>query len=252
MRTLKLTLAYDGEDFVGWQRQPVGRSIQGELERAFKEIEGQRIDVHGAGRTDAGVHALAQVASVRLEHEIGTASLIRALNAKLPLNIRVFSVEQVQDKFHARFSSRGKIYRYFIAPGFVVSPFVRRYAWHVAEPLDVSAMNRAGAAFVGQHDFSAFQAVGSDVETTVRTISEVTLGTRPLPGVEATDGLISVDVIGDGFLRHMVRIMVGTLVAIGRGQRAVNSLIDVIRSGERGCAGVTAPAQGLFLVNVDY
>ena len=252
MRTLKLTLAYDGGDFIGWQRQPIGQSIQGELERAFKEIEGQRIDVHGAGRTDAGVHALAQVASVRLEHDIETESLVRALNAKLPLSIRVFSVEEVQEQFHARFSSRRKIYRYFIAPGLVVSPFVRRYAWHVAEPLDISAMNRAGTAFVGQHDFSAFQAVGSDVETTVRTISAVTLGTRPLPGYESTDGLIAVDVIGDGFLRHMVRIMVGTLVAIGRGQRPVNSISDVIRSGERECAGVTAPAQGLFLVNVDY
>ena len=113
-------------------------------------------------------------------------------------------------------------------------------------------MNRASAAFLGQHDFAAFQAVGSDVETTVRTISEVTLGARSLPGVELTDGLISVDVIGDGFLRHMVRIMVGTLVAVGRGQRPVNSISDVIRSGERECAGVTAPAQGLFLVNVDY
>ncbi|MFL2434313.1 MAG: tRNA pseudouridine(38-40) synthase TruA [Vicinamibacterales bacterium] len=252
MRTLKLTLAYDGEDFVGWQRQPVGRSIQGELERAFKEIEGQRIDVHGAGRTDAGVHALAQVASVRLEHDIETASLARALNAKLPVSIRVFSVEQVQDQFHARFSSRRKIYRYFIAPDLVVSPFVRRYTWHVAEPLDVSAMNSAGAAFVGLHDFAAFQAVGSDVGTTVRRILAVTLRARPLPGVESTDGLIAVDVIGDGFLRHMVRIMVGTLVSIGRGQRPVNAISDVIRSGERECAGVTAPAQGLFLVNVDY
>ena len=252
MRTLKLTLAYDGGDFIGWQRQPVGRSIQGELERVFKEIEGERIDVHGAGRTDAGVHALAQVASVRLTHDIETESLARALNSKLPSSIRVFSVEEVQDQFHARFSSRRKNYRYFIAPGLVVSPFVRRYAWHVAEQLDVSAMDRASAAFVGQHDFAAFQAVGSDVETTVRTISEVTLGARPLPGVESTDGLTSVDVIGDGFLRHMVRIMVGTLVAIGRGQRPVNAISDVIRSGERESAGVTAPAHGLFLVNVDY
>ena len=163
MRTLKLTLAYDGGDFIGWQRQPVGRSIQGELERVFKEIEGERIDVHGAGRTDAGVHALAQVASVRLTHNIETESLARALNSKLPSSIRVFSVEEVQDQFHARFSSRRKNYRYFIAPGLVVSPFVRRYAWHVAEQLDVSAMDRASAAFVGQHDFAAFQAVGSDV-----------------------------------------------------------------------------------------
>ncbi|MEE3201685.1 MAG: tRNA pseudouridine(38-40) synthase TruA [Acidobacteriota bacterium] len=252
MRTLKLTLAYDGGDFVGWQRQPVGRSIQGELEQAFEEIEGQRIDVQGAGRTDAGVHALAQVASVRLAHGIETHSLARALNAKLPLDIRVLSVEHVQDQFHARFSSRRKIYRYFIAPGPVVSPFVRRYAWHVVEPLDVTAMNKAAVSFLGQHDFEAFQAVGSDVETTVRTISEVTLGTRQLAGVESTDGLISVDIIGDGFLRHMVRIMVGTLVSVGRGQQPVRAINDVIRSGERECAGITAPAHGLFLVTVKY
>ena len=134
----------------------------------------------------------------------------------------------------------------------MVSPFVRRYAWHVAEPLDITAMKNAAVALLGQHDFAAFQAVGSDVETTVRTISEVTIGTRQLPEVESTTPLISVDVIGDGFLRHMVRIMVGTLVAIGRGQRPVNAISDVIRSGERESAGVTAPAHGLFLVNVDY
>ena len=252
MRTLKLTLAYDGGDYVGWQRQPVGRSIQGELERAFEEIEGQRIAVHGAGRTDAGVHALAQVASIRLKHDIEVHSLVRALNAKLPLDVRVLSVEQVEDQFHARFYSRRKVYRYFIAPGPMVSPFVRRYAWHVAELLDITAMNEAAVALLGQHDFAAFQAVGSDVETTIRTISEVTIGTRQLPEVESTTPLISVDVIGEGFLRHMVRIMVGTLVSVGKGQRPASAMSDLISSGDRECAGITAPAHGLFLVSVVY
>ena len=252
MRTLKLTLAYDGGDYVGWQRQLVGRSIQGELERAFEEIEGQRIAVHGAGRTDAGVHALAQVASIRLAHDIEVDSLVRALNAKLPLDVRVLSVEQVEDQFHARFYSRRKVYRYFIAPGPMVSPFVRRYAWHVAELLDITAMNEAAVALLGQHDFAAFQAVGSDVETTIRTIFEVTIGTRQLPEVESTPPLISVDVIGDGFLRHMVRIMVGTLVSVGKGQRPASAMSALISSGDRECAGITAPAHGLFLVSVVY
>ena len=252
MRTLKLTLAYDGGDYVGWQRQPVGRSIQGELERAFEEIEGQRIAVHGAGRTDAGVHALAQVASIRLAHDIEVDSLVRALNAKLPVDVRVLSVEPVEDQFHARFSSRRKVYRYFIAPGPMVSPFVRRYAWHVAEPLDTNAMKNAAVELLGQHDFAAFQAVGSDVETTIRTIFEVTIGTRQLPEVESTPPLISVDVIGDGFLRHMVRIMVGTLVSVGKGQRPASAMSDLISSGDRECAGITAPAHGLFLVSVVY
>jgi len=252
MRTLKLTLAYDGGDYVGWQRQPVGRSIQGELERAFEEIEGQRIAVHGAGRTDAGVHALAQVASVRLAHDIEVDSLVRALNAKLPADIRVLSVEPVEDQFHARFSSRRKVYRYFIALGPMVSPFARRYAWHVAEPLDTNAMKTAAVALLGLHDFAAFQAAGSDVETTVRTISEIAIGTRQLPEVESTTPLISVDVIGDGFLRHMVRIMVGTLVSVGKGKRPASAMSDLLSSGDRECAGVTAPAHGLFLVSVVY
>ena len=252
MRTLKLTLAYDGGDYVGWQRQLVGRSIQGELERAFEEIEGQRIAVHGAGRTDAGVHALAQVASIRLAHDIEVDSLVRALNAKLPVDVRVLSVESVEDQFHARFSSRRKVYRYFIALGPMVSPFVRRYAWHVAEPLDTNAMKNAAVALLGQHDFAAFQAVGSDVETTVRTISGVTIGTRQLPEVESTTPLISVDVIGEGFLRHMVRIMVGTLVSVGKGQRPASAMSDLISSGDRECAGIAAPAHGLFLVSVVY
>jgi len=252
MRTLKLTLAYDGGDYVGWQRQLVGRSIQGELERAFEEIEGQRIAVHGAGRTDAGVHALAQVASIRLAHDIEVDSLVRALNAKLPVDVRVLSVEPVEDQFHARFSSRRKVYRYFIAPGPMVSPFVRRYAWHVAELLDITAMNEAAVALLGQHDFAAFQAVGSDVETTIRTIFEVTIGTRQLPEVESTPPLISVDVIGDGFLRHMVRIMVGTLVSVGKGQRPASAMSDLLSLGDRECAGITAPAHGLFLVSVVY
>ena len=252
MRTLKLTLAYDGGDYVGWQRQLVGRSIQGELERAFEEIEGQRIAVHGAGRTDAGVHALAQVASIRLAHDIEVDSLVRALNAKLPVDVRVLSVESVEDQFHARFSSRRKVYRYFIALGPMVSPFVRRYAWHVAEPLDTNAMKNAAVALLGQHDFAAFQAVGSDVETTVRTISEVTIGTRQLPEVESTTPLISVDVIGEGFLRHMVRIMVGTLVSVGKGKRPASAMSGLLSSGDRECAGVTAPAHGLFLVSVVY
>ncbi len=254
MRTLKFTLAYDGTDYVGWQRQAEGRSVQGELEHALAEVEGRAVTVHGAGRTDAGVHALGQAASVRLAHDIDVGSLVRALNAKLPTDIRVVAAEQVDDRFHARFAARQKSYRYYLVAGAVSSPFTRAHAWHVPGSLDVAAMRDAGEGLVGRHDFAAFQAVGTDVESTVRTIFRVSIGAQPLPGVSSfgETRLTAIDVVGDGFLRHMVRIMVGTLVSVGHGQRSVHAIGDVIASRQRERAGVTAPAHGLFLVAVDY
>src|SRR5687768_384182 len=159
MRTLKLTLAYDGTRFVGWQRQAEGESIQGIVEDALARFEGARVTVHGAGRTDAGVHALAQVASVRVtfSHSVGT--LVRALNAQLPPEIRVLAAENAADDFHARFSARAKTYRYQLRAGGIALPFDRAYIWAVAERLDISAMQEAAAALVGTHDFAAFQSV---------------------------------------------------------------------------------------------
>ncbi len=256
MRTFKLTLAYDGTDYVGWQRQASGTSIQGCLEAALADIAGVAVPVVGAGRTDAGVHALGQVAGVRLGVRIGPEALARAVNAKLPPDIRVVGTAEAADTFHARFDAVAKSYRYRLLHGPVMSPFLRRYAWHVREPLDAGAMAEAGRTLVGEHDFAAFQAAGSGVRTTVRTVFELTV--RPVPppaaaGAEAGGtGMTVVEVRGSGFLRHMVRTIVGTLAEVGRGRRDPEDVGRVLRSGDRGAAGPTAPARGLFLTGVEY
>lgn len=255
MRTIRLTLAYDGTDYVGWQRQAAGRSIQGEVERALAEIEGRPVDVTGAGRTDAGVHAMAQVASVRLAHGIPLPSLARALNAKLPPDIRVLAAGDAAADFHARYAARRKTYRYCLATSAVASPFGRRYAWHVSEALDLDAMRDAGARLCGRHDFAAFRAVGTDVKSAVRTVHSVVVGSGTVaPGAPfaACAPTVSIEVAGDGFLRHMVRIIAGTLVAVGSGRRQASEVGETLASRERARAGPTAPPHGLFLVGVDY
>lgn len=254
MPNLKLTLAYDGTDYVGWQRQAAGRSIQGVLEAALAELEGAPVTVTGAGRTDAGVHALAQVASARMAREIEPAVLARALNAKLPADIRVLGADTVSSAFHARYSARSKKYRYCVSNGGVAAPFAARYAWHVATPLDLDAMRAAGALLRGRHDFAAFQSTGSSVRTSVRTLSSLTVERRPECGAALTAGsgaaLIAIDVEADGFLRHMVRAIVGTLVEVGCGRRPAEAIAPILASGRRNRAGPTAPARGLFLVRV--
>lgn len=267
MRTIKLTLAYDGTDYVGWQRQARGRSIQGEVERVLAEIEGRPVTVVGAGRTDAGVHALGQAASVQLAHDIPTPALGRALNAKLPPDIRVLRAETAADDFHARFGARRKTYRYRLSTAAVASPFTRRYVWSVRAPLDIEAMRAAAAALCGRRDFAAFCATGSEVASTVRTLHVVTvavteaapLAPAPPPGGAAPGTLpppaapsITIEVVGDGFLRHMVRILVGTLVAVGAGRVPAGEVGAIVRSRARERAGPTAPPHGLFLVAVDY
>ena len=244
MRTLKLTLAYDGSRFVGWQRQASGESIQGLLEDALSRLEGAPVTVHGAGRTDAGVHAEGQVASARVTFAHDAATVVRAANAHLPPEIRVVAVEDAAADFHARFSARRKTYRYQIANGAVLSPFVRAYAWHVPERLDRIAMSEGAAALRGTHDFSAFQSAGSDAATTIRTLARSEFVDR--------GALVAYEVEGDGFLRHMVRAIVGTLVEIGRGWRPPHDVEMLLKEGSRAQAGATAPAHGLILVNVEY
>ena len=255
MRTLKLTLAYDGTRFVGWQRQAEGESIQGLLEDALARFEGAPVSVHGAGRTDAGVHALAQVASARVTCAHDTAALARGLNAQLPDDIRVIDLVEAAPDFHARFRARSKTYRYGLRTTAVSDPFDRAYVWHVGDCLDVDAMRLAAAALIGTHDFAAFQSSGTETTSTVRTIfrSELIEAGSALP--RAPDGsapLAIYEVEGDGFLRHMVRAIVGTLVEIGRGRRQVTAMADLVGGGTRAEAGATAPAHGLFLVRVDY
>ena len=244
MRTLKLTLAYDGTRFVGWQRQAAGESIQGVLEEALARFEGAPVTVHGAGRTDAGVHALGQVASVRLTSAHDVETLTRALNAQLPEDLRVLDVVEVHADFHARFSARAKTYRYQIRNGAVASPFDRAYVWHLPERLDVAAMRAAAHVLVGRHDFAAFQSVGTSVPDSVRTITQ--------SGLRVDGDLLLYEVTGDGFLRHMVRAIAGTLVEIGRGWRRPENMAALLQGGTRAQAGATAPPHGLFLVRVDY
>jgi tRNA pseudouridine38-40 synthase len=243
-RTLKLVLAYDGTWLVGWQRQADGDSVQGLLEDALGRFEGGPVTVHGAGRTDAGVHALGQVASARVSFRHDTATLVRALNAHLPEAVRVVSVDDVPEGFHARSNARSKTYRYCIRNTPVASPFERAFVWHVPEALALAPMQRAAALLVGQHDFAAFQSVGSEASGTIRTLTAST--------VSVHEGVIAYEVSGNGFLRHMVRAIVGTLVEVGRGWREAESMLSLLHAGRRADAGPTAPPHGLFLVRVDY
>ncbi|MEO5741623.1 MAG: tRNA pseudouridine(38-40) synthase TruA [Vicinamibacterales bacterium] len=271
MRTFKLTLSYDGTDFSGFQRQANARSVQAELEAALAAIEGAHVTVAGAGRTDAGVHALGQVASFKLSSAIAERDLLRALNAKLPEDVRVLSAEVAAPGFNARFSARSKMYRYRISNTRVMSPFQRRFAWHVSRNLDLVAMNEAARSLVGEHDFSCFQAAPSRSEQTAST-ARLLLGEReraettqkrtatrtmtrsewteePLPG---GGRLLIYEIAGTGFLKYMVRAVVGTLVEVGDGGRTPASVRDVLNSRDRAAAGPTAPPAGLYLVRVDY
>ena len=259
MRQLKLTVAYDGTDLVGWQRQSAGTSVQGLLEEALTRIEGAPVRVAGAGRTDAGVHALAQVASCASTATLDCGTLRRALNAMLPPAVRVLGVEEVDAGFHARFSARGKAYRYVLVEGPVVSPFAARYAWHVPHALDLAAMDAGALRMAGTHDFSGFQSTGSLVPHAVRTVTEATVtDVTPAPGMPmqlaaaAGARVLAFDVAADGFLRHMVRAMAGTLVDIGAGRRDPSSVDGILAQRARAAAGATAPAHGLWLVRVNY
>jgi tRNA pseudouridine38-40 synthase len=250
VRTLRLTLEYDGSQYVGWQRQAEGVSIQGLLEEALAPFERSAVTVHGAGRTDAGVHALGQVASVRVTapHDVGT--LQRALNAVLPLDVRVVDLREAAPDFHARFDATGKTYEYRIVNAPYVPAFSHRYAWHVPGRLDRAAMREGAAALVGRHDFAAFQASGGDVATTVRTITEIAIDESPAAGLD--DGSLVLRVSGDGFLRHMVRTIAGTLVDVGLGRWPASHVAAIRDRRDRAAAGRAAPPHGLFLVRVHY
>ena len=257
MTTFKITLAYDGTGFVGWQRQTNGISIQALIEDALRELDGRDVTVTGAGRTDAGVHACGQVAAFTIARELGPDAVVRALNAHLPHAIRVITAEAAPAGFHPRFGARAKTYRYRMWNHEVMSPFDRAYAWHVAGPLDVAAMAAAARLLEGRHDFAAFQAAGSSVATTEREIFESLIlrpcdPSTPREPLGCPEPVIVYEVTGSGFLRHMVRIIVGSLVEIGRGRRPIEWIGEAIAARDRAAAGPTAPPHGLFLVRVDY
>jgi len=242
----RFTLEYDGADFAGWQTQAGDqRSVQDVFETAIEQVTGTRCRVAGSSRTDAGVHALGQVASAQIETRLAPAVLLRALNHSLPPDVVVFAAERAADDFHARYSAIGKLYCYRVWNAPQRSPLRAARTHWVPRELGVSAMARAAEAFVGRHDFAALQAAGSEVESTLRTLKRLDVEREP-------SGEIVFRVEGDGFLRHMVRNLVGTLLEVGTGQRAVESIAELLACGDRRRAGPTAPARALTLVQVFY
>lgn len=248
MRCLKLTVAYDGTGYAGWQVQPDQPTVQAAVQTAWREITGETTRVTAAGRTDAGVHALGQVAAVATESRIPNDELCRGLNAKLPEDVAILSVDDAPNAFHATYDTVSKLYRYEIHNGRIRSVFDRHYAWHYPQPLDAELMHTAAQLLVGRHDFASFETAGSERADTVRTV--LRLGSQRGSGLQSER--ITIEVEGDGFLYNMVRSIVGTLVRVGCGARPVGWVADVLAACDRTQAGQTAPAHGLFLVRVDY
>jgi tRNA pseudouridine38-40 synthase len=244
MQNFKMTIQYDGTNYHGWQIQANGRTVQGELTRALSLLDHRHVTVYGAGRTDAGVHAEGQVANVFIEQEFETRILRDAINANLDRDIRVVGIQTVGDAFNARHSAEQKSYRYRIWTADVVNPFVFRWVHHCRRELDVEDMQRAGAALIGTHDFSAFTVTKSEAEDNVRTIRSL--------DVSRGANEISIVVAANGFLQYMVRTIVGTLIEVGRGKRTASSVKEALDSRNRANAGPSAPANGLTLVSVDY
>jgi len=250
MRNLKLVLTYDGSESSGWQVQPDAATIQGTLASAIGRITGEKVLPQGSGRTDAGVHALAQVASFSTESPIPTENLIKALNDVLPAAIRVLEVGEVAADFHARKSARAKTYRYRIYRGTICPPFLARYVWHYPYPLDEGSMQAAAALVVGEHDFTSFAAVDPERG---REEGEVTNVRRIFSSSWQRDGdELVYSVRGSGFLHHMVRNLVGTFVLVGKGTLKAADVERILAARKRSAAGATAPASGLYLVSVEY
>ncbi|HOW85076.1 MAG TPA: tRNA pseudouridine(38-40) synthase TruA [Candidatus Aminicenantes bacterium] len=242
MKNYRIRLGYDGTDFKGWQRQPGARTVQGVLEEALFKVTRKKTAVHGAGRTDAGVHALGQVASFRGAFKLSDPVLLRALNAVLPEDVRVFSLGEAPPEFHARRSARSKLYRYRIARAAQPSPLDRRYVLHWPYPLRIGRMRRAARLFARTADFTAFSS--NRDRSPVRTV------TRSELRVSGDEILYTIE--ASGFLRYMVRTIVGTLLEVGRGRLEPEGIEEIFRCKDRSLAGATAAAKGLTLVRVDY
>jgi len=246
----KLLIQYDGTDFHGWQIQDDLRTVQGELTNALSLIDGRSVNVHGSGRTDAGVHAEGQVASVEIQREITPVKLRAAINGNIGRDVRVLTVETAADDFHARYSALEKTYVYRIVNGPVISPFWSRYAYHEARELDLERMQRAAELFCGRHDWTAFSAAQSDVENRVRTVTRVEIIERA--DERSRSSLIEICVSADGFLRYMVRAIAGTLLTVGRDELNGDAIREALENDIRPLAAVTAPACGLTLLSVRY
>lgn len=245
----KLTIQYDGTDFHGWQMQGELRTVQGELARALALIDGREVTVHGSGRTDAGVHAQAQVASVQVERDITPEKLRAAINGNVAKDLRIMEAQFAGDEFHARYSALAKTYLYRVVNGPVMSPFWLRYAHHEARQLDLERMNECAGLFLGTHNWTAFSAAQSDGENRTRTISHLEVSER---SDDRSSPMIEIVASANGFLRYMMRSIAGTLLAVGRGEIDQKHIKAAIDQGDRSLAGATAPACGLTLLSVRY
>jgi tRNA pseudouridine38-40 synthase len=268
MRNLKLILSYDGSEFAGWQVQPDEVTIQGTLASAIGRITGEKVLPQGSGRTDAGVHALAQVVTFVTESSVPAANFLKALNDILPGSVRVLEVEEVAPAFHARKSARGKIYRYRMYRAAICPPFLARYVWHYPYPLDEPAIVEAAGLVEGEHDFTSFAAVDPERNAGAAANPERSAGASPeqsrrVPPASNIRRIFSsrwerqgdefiYTVKGSGFLHHMVRNLVGTFILVGKGTLRAEDVTRILEARSRSAAGATAPASGLYLVNVEY
>jgi len=282
MRNLKLILSYDGSDFSGWQVQPHAATVQGTLASAIGRITGEKVLPQGSGRTDAGVHALAQVVTFVTESSVPTANFVKVLNDILPASVRVLEVTEVPPEFHARHSSRAKTYRYRIYRGAICPPFLARYVWHFPFPLDEPAMVRAAPLVEGEHDFTSFAAVdpergmgnsanhreppSASLRASSRSRGNAEVSAEASPEVSPVSNVRRIfssswerhgdefvyTVRGSGFLHHMVRNLVGTFILVGKRTLQAEDLTRILEARNRSAAGATAPASGLYLVNVEY
>lgn len=244
MKNIKLKLEYDGTNYMGWQKQPIGITVQGTVEEAIYKLTKEPVEVIGCSRTDSKVHAKAYVCNFKTNSKIPVIKFKNALNFHLPEDIAVMECDEVDNDFHARYDSVGKMYCYTIHNGVSRSPLNRNYSYYYKGKLDIEAMKHAAQFLKGTHDFAAFKNVGSSVKTSTRTITDLK--------IENHDDSIEIYIAADGFLYNMVRIIVGTLLEVGSGKINSNQMKDIIESKDRSKAGATSPAQGLCLIEVYY
>lgn len=245
MINYKMVIAYDGSRYNGWQKQGNTKdTIQGKLEKVLEKLEGREVEVIGAGRTDAGVHALGQVVNVKLESKINEEMLLQYLNQYLPEDIAVLSVKEVPMRFHSRLNATEKTYLYRIYRSEIPNPFIRKYTVTITEKLDIEKMRIAAEFLIGEHDFKSFCSLKKSKKSTIRTLYSIT--------IEEIEKELRISVKGNGFLYHMVRIIIGTLLEVGTGKKKPEEIEQILEKGERQAAGKTAPAHGLFLKEVKY